>query len=92
MNKDKKYRLYGFITSVIILFYMWHISTYHGINIRYFSGDFAKYLEEILWTETQLSPTVAENLMIILYIFLNILSWLYRDKIANLIKKILGKV
>jgi hypothetical protein len=92
MNKDKKYRLYGFMTPVLILFYMWHISTYDGINIWYFSGDFAGYLEHTLWKETSLSPTVTENLIIILYIFLNILAWLYRDKTANLIRKALGKI
>lgn len=49
MENDKKYRIYGFIIPVVILFYMWHISTYDGLNIWFFSGDFARFLETKLW-------------------------------------------
>lgn len=92
MNKDKKYRLYGFIIPVMILFYTWHISTYGGISIRYFDGDFASFMETKLWWGTFITPTAAEYIMIILYILLNVLSWIYRDKTANIIKKIFNKL
>lgn len=92
MNTNKKYRLYGFIIPVIVLFYLWNISTYDGISIWYLEGDFADFLDSMFIMDMDISSSYSEIIVVVLYILLNILAWLFRGKTAFLLEKIFKKI